>query len=411
MSAASPAVSPAAFLQQVKRADGCTGCGLCAAVSPGIRMAVAAPGWARPEQIGPVSPAENAAIAAACPALVVDERDNPHDPAEPLWGPQRFTGVGHATDPTVRYRASSGGMISALLAHALASGLVDFVVQVRADPANPMGNITSISTGPDDILGAAGSRYAASSPLAGLNDWLARPGRFAFVGKPCDVTALRARAKADPALADRIPLMLAFFCAGVPSARAVGRILDHLEVQRDDVAAFRFRGDGWPGFATATLQDGSTRRMSYNDSWGGILSKEVQFRCKICADAVGAAADVACADAWYGDDRGYPSFEETDGRSLVMARTPAGLAVLDAARAAGAVVTEAVPVDHIIRMQPHQARRKRQVLSRLWAMRVAGRPVPRYLGLAVTEAARREPILLQLKSFAGLVRRFIKGTA
>jgi coenzyme F420 hydrogenase subunit beta len=399
------------FLQRVTRADTCTGCGLCAAVSPGIRMASAGPGWSRPEQIGKVSAIEDAAIAAACPALVVDERDNPHDPAEPLWGPQLFTGVGHATDPVMRHTASSGGMISGLLAHALATGLVDFVVQVRADPDQPTGNITSISTSAGDILAAAGSRYARSSPLAGLNDWLARPGRFAFVGKPCDVAALRARAKADPALAARVPLMLAFFCAGIPSDRAVGRILDHFAVSRDDVAAFRFRGDGWPGFATATLKDGSTRRMTYNDSWGQILSKEIQFRCKICADAVGAAADVACADAWYGDDRGYPSFEETDGRSLVMARTPAGLALLDTARAAGAVATESVPVADIIRMQPHQARRKRQVLSRLFAMRVVGRPVPRYLGLGVGDAARGEPFMNQLKSFAGLVRRFIKGTA
>lgn len=399
------------FLERVKRADTCTGCGLCAALSPGIRMANAAPGWARPEQIGPVSRAEDAAIASACPALVVDERNNPHDADEPLWGPQLFTGVGHSTDPVMRHRASSGGMISALLDHALASGLVDFIVQVRADPARPMGNITSISTSRDQVLSAAGSRYAQSSPLAGLNEWLARPGRFAFVGKPCDVAALRARAAADPALAERVPLMLAFFCAGIPSDRAVGRILDHLGTRPADVAGFRFRGDGWPGFATATLHDGSTRRMSYNDSWGGILSKEVQFRCKICADAVGGAADIACADAWYGDDRGYPSFEETDGRSLVMARTPAGLALLDAARASGAVATSSVPVSDVIRMQPHQARRKRQVLSRLMAMRLAGRPVPRYLGLGVIEAARREPIFLQLKSFAGLVRRFIKGTA
>lgn len=120
-------------------------------------------------------------------------------------------------------------------------------MQVRADPERPTGNVTSISTSRDEIMIAAGSRYAHSSPLAGLNDWLARPGRFAFVGKPCDVAALRARAAADPALADRVPLMLAFFCAGIPSDRAVGRILDRLQVPPGDVAAFRFRGDGWPG--------------------------------------------------------------------------------------------------------------------------------------------------------------------
>jgi coenzyme F420 hydrogenase subunit beta len=378
-------------------------------------MADAAPGWARPRQVGPVSAAEDAAIAAACPGITVDERDNPHDAAEPLWGPQRFTGAGHATDPALRHHASSGGLISALLTHALASGLVDFVVQVRADPADPTGNITAVSTSAADVMAAAGSRYVASSPLAGLNDWLARAEasdqRFAFVGKPCDVAALRARAKADDRIAARVPLMIAFFCAGIPSRRAVGRILDQLDVAPADVADFRFRGDGWPGRATATLKDGSARSMSYMASWGDILSKEIQFRCKICADAVGAAADIACADAWHGDARGYPSFEEQDGRSLVMARTEAGMAVLEAARTAGRVAVAPLAVAEIAAMQPSQARRKRQVASRLWAMRVAGRPVPRYAGLAVAEASRLEPVALKLKSFAGLVRRFIRGTA
>ena len=50
--------------------------------------------------------------------------------------------------------------------------------------------------------------------------------------------------------------------------------------------------------------------MSYAQSWGEILTKHVQFRCKVCPDGSGGFADVACADAWYGDERGYPSFEE-----------------------------------------------------------------------------------------------------
>lgn len=403
------------FLATVERAGTCSGCGLCAAVSAGIVMEDVPPGWARPRQVGAVSADEDAAIAAACPGLVIDGRDNPYDPAEPLWGPQRFTGVGHATDAALRHHASSGGLISALATHALTSSMVDFVVQVRANPANPAGNITAISTRAQDVFGAAGSRYVASSPLAGLADWLARAeaidGRFAFVGKPCDVAALRARAKTDPRIAARVPLMIAFFCAGIPSARAVGQVYDTLGVAANDVTAFRFRGDGWPGRATATLKDGSSRSMSYADSWGDILSKEIQFRCKICADAVGAAADIACADAWHGDERGYPSFEEQDGRSLVMARTETGMTVLDAATGAGAVAVEPAPVQGIIGMQPHQARRKRQLASRLWAMRLVGRPVPRYLGVGVAQAARLEPWWLQLKSCAGLVRRFVKGTA
>ncbi len=403
------AQSPA--LARVARGKLCTGCGLCAAIAPdAVRIAMQPPGWLRPEQTAPVSPDAEAAIAAACPGLVVDERDAPPAPVnDPLWGPAQFVGTGHASDAALRHQASSGGVLSALLVHALETGVVDFVVQVSAHKRQPIGNRTSVSVNAADIFAAAGSRYAPSSPLAGLEVWLARPGRFAFVGKPCDVTALRARARQDPRIAEKVPLMLAFFCAGMPSAAGTRRILDKLGVAEPDVAAFRFRGDGWPGFATATLKDGTSRRMSYADSWGDILAKEVQFRCKICPDATGNVADIACADAWYGDERGYPSFDEQDGRSLVMARTPAGLALLDGARKAGALVTEPLAIAEIAKMQPAQARRKKQILSRLAAMAVALKPRPDYRGLQLAAAARQDTLKAQARSFAGLLRRFLQG--
>lgn len=403
------AISPA--LARVARGRLCTGCGLCAAIAPdAVRITMQPPGWLRPEQKAPVPPEVEAAIAAACPGLVVDERDAPPAPQnDPLWGPAQFVGTGFASDAALRHQASSGGVISALLMHALATGMVDFVVQTGAHPNQPLGNRTGESRTAADVYAAAGSRYAPSAPLAGLEVWLSRPGRFAFVGKPCDVTALRARARQDPRIAEKVPLMLAFFCAGMPSAAGTRRILDRLEVAEKDVAAFRFRGDGWPGYATATLKDGSSRRMSYADSWGDILSKEVQFRCKICPDATGNVADIACADAWYGDERGYPSFDEQDGRSLVIARTPVGLALLDAARAAGALETAPLAMSEIVKMQPAQARRKRQILSRLAAMAVALKPRPAYHGLNLTAAARQDTMKAQLRSFAGLLRRILQG--
>ncbi|KAB7648935.1 Coenzyme F420 hydrogenase/dehydrogenase, beta subunit C-terminal domain [Polymorphobacter fuscus] len=401
--------SPA--LARVERGQTCSGCGLCAAIASGaVTMAQAPPGYLRPVQSAHLTPEQETGVSEACPGIIVDIRtDAPVD--DLLWGPAHFTGTGFVTDPALRHQASSGGVISGLLVHALATGLVDFVVETGADPIVHTGNRSVVARTAAEVFDAAGSRYAASSPLAGLEDWLGRPGRFAFVGKPCDVAALRARARHDPRIDAKVPVMLAFFCAGIPSARANNRLLDAMEAPRDQVTGFRYRGDGWPGYAKATLADGTTRRMSYDASWGQILSKEVQFRCKVCADAVGSAADVACADAWYGDDKGYPSFQEQDGRSLVMARTAAGLALLDSARAAGTIDTTPLAMTEIIKMQPHQARRKRQILSRLAAMAVAGRPAPRYRGLQLWAAAARESPVEQARSFAGLVRRFLQGRA
>ena len=90
------------------------------------------------------------------------------------------------------------------------------------------------------------------------------------------------------------------------------------------MASFRYRGDGWPGFATVRLKDGREARMSYAESWGGILTNYVQFRCRISPDGTGGFADIACGDAWYADAKGYPLFEEAEGRSLIVSRTRQG---------------------------------------------------------------------------------------
>ncbi|GGE03494.1 hypothetical protein GCM10011529_07460 [Polymorphobacter glacialis] len=406
------AIASSPALARVERGRLCTGCGLCAAIAPAaITMAMTPPGYLRPRQSAPLTPPQESAIAASCPALVIDERGLTAPVDDALWGRAHFIGTGHATDAALRHQASSGGVISALLVHALETGLVAFVVQTGADPLLPMANVTTASTTAAEVFASAGSRYTASAPLADLETWLTRPGRFAFVGKPCDVSALRAHARTDPRVDAKVPLMLAFFCAGIPSAAGTGRILERLGVVAKDVATFRYRGDGWPGFATATLNDGSSHRMSYADSWGDILSKEVQFRCKICPDAIGNAADIACADAWIGDERGYPSFAEQDGRSLVMARSTAGLALLDDARNTGRVETAPLAIDQIALMQPAQARRKKEILARLAAMAVTGRPRPHYHGLQLWQAAARGTPRQHARSFAGLVRRLLQGRA
>ena len=404
-------MTPSAALTRVARGQTCAGCGLCASLAPAaVELTTVAPGFSRPRQVAAVPAEAEAGIAAACPGLVIDNRpDAPHD--DPLWGPWRSVATGHATDAALRHHASSGGVLSAVLVHALATGLVDYVVETGMDGTRPLANATVTAMSPADVFAAAGSRYASSSPLAEICARLEAPGRFAFVGKPCDVSALRALARVDARVDAKVPLMLAFFCAGVPSGDGARRVLAAIDAPEAEVTAFRYRGDGWPGTATATLADGTTRSMSYHDSWGRILSKEIQFRCKICPDAVGGAADLACADAWYGDAKGYPSFAEQDGRSLIMVRTARGEAVYTAALAAGAIATEALDPAAIVRMQPSQVRRKRELLARLAAVAVTGRPLPRYRGVNLAAAARQAPLRQHLRSFAGLVRRMVQRRA
>lgn len=396
-------------LRRVLKGELCSGCGLCAGVSGGaIRMRSVAPGYNQPEVVGPLPREVERVIADACPGAVVAPWSGAPD-IHPYWGPLRQVLTGAASDEATRFEGSSGGVISALLIHALESGLVDRVVHVGADPAQPTRNATVVSRTPAEVLAAAGSRYTASSPLADLEAALAEGGAMAFVGKPCDASALRRAARHDPRIARHVPLVLSFFCGGIPSHDGVDRILGTMGLTGQPITAFRYRGRGWPGNCAAETAGGARAEMTYRESWGGHLSKEVQFRCKICPDAVGGVADIACADAWYGDDSGYPSFAEQEGRSLIVTRTEAGDRFLAAALAADALRVERLAAEEIARMQPSQARRKRLVLARTAALPLAAQPRPRMRGLMVAKAARMASLMEALRNTLGTLRRTLQG--
>lgn len=367
-------------------------------------MAVEAPGYTRPKQIAPLAPLKEQMISTACPGSTVAAwTEAPH--VHEFWGPWIRTAMAYATDQQVRFAGSSGGVITALAIHALETGLVSRVLHVAADPVHPTRNILTWSHTPEDLINGAGSRYAASSPLTEIDDALSAEGQFLFIGKPCDVSALRQLATVDPRVDRKVPLMLSFFCAGMPSHAGADAIIREMGLNPADVTGFRFRGNGWPGLTVAETRDGSRGEMRYADSWGRHLSSCVQARCKICPDGVGGVADVACADAWYGGETGYPQFEEQDGRSLTLARTPAGAALLATAEQAGRVVSSALDVDQIDLMQPGQVRRKRALRARIAGLRFIGKPVPVMVGLRIVEAGRRAPRREAFRNFIGIIRR------
>jgi coenzyme F420 hydrogenase subunit beta len=395
-------------LARVVKGETCSGCGLCAGVDPGIALARDGRGFWRPASVAPAAKETHALMASACPgARVAPWGDAPS--RDPLWGPFHRCLVGHATDAEVRHTASSGGALSALALHLLETGTATRVLHVAMDPDHPLLSAIARSTGRADVLRAAGSRYAPAAPLAELEAELAQPGRLVFIGKPCDAGALREFLGVRPEHCDRFAAILSFFCAGTPSQPGTDRIVRRMGAEPAEVTAFRYRGDGWPGFATATFSDGSVKRLSYAESWGDILSKEVQFRCKICPDAVGGVADVAAADAWYGGEAGYPDFDEADGRSLILTRTPLGDRLVADAEAAGRLATSALDPAEIAKMQPAQARRKRHLSARLLAVKLTGGFAPRMDGLMLEEAAAQEPLGPRLKATAGLVRRIVQG--
>ena len=130
-----------------------------------------------------------------------------------------------------------------------------------------------------------GSRYAPASPCDRL-DLIEEAGKpSVFIGKPCDVAATLKARKLRSNLENKIGLTIAFFCAGTPSTNGTLAMLKQMGV--DDLSrleSLRYRGKGWPGKATAVIrcEDGTVeeKQLTYEQSWGEVLTKHVQWRCR-----------------------------------------------------------------------------------------------------------------------------------
>lgn len=368
--------------------DLCCGCGVCVAAEPdAIRMVDDIDLGRRPVVADDAT--LDASVHAICPGLYLDPAstdvasdlgaDLDLDPdASAMWGPVLEVWEGYASDEEIRFRGSSGGVVTALAAFALDHGVADGVCHVRARRDAPYLNESVISHTRDDLLESAGARYAPASPGERLID-VKRSGRpHVFIGKPCDVAGATSLGARDPEIGNNLALNIAIFCAGTPTLRGTFEMLDAMGVEDPDrLGALRYRGHGWPGDATAQVAEpgGRTREnaLPYDTAWGDILRRHKQWRCHVCPDHTGEHADLSVGDPWYREIK-----PGEGGRSLIIVRTERGRAFLRRAVDAGAVSIQQVNPELILASQPSLLRAQSAVWGRLLGMRLLGLKRPRF---------------------------------
>lgn len=405
-------------IEDVVRRHLCTGCGACAGIAPALfRMEDQPETGRRPIRIARAADqtAERGALA-LCPGAGAGPKPLPAI-SQPLadkapcvneWGSVLEIWEGHAADAGTRWRGSSGGATTALAAFALESGRAEGVVHVRQSNSNALLNESTISRSSEELIAAAGSRYAPAGPCDRLDDIAASSAPLVFIGKPCDVQAVAAAADRHPAISRNIALTISIFCAGTPSTNGTHALLAALGVPDGaTVTAIRYRGEGWPGEMAATYltpdgEERGTRGISYEQGWGEILQKHRQWRCHVCADHTGEFADISVGDPWDKPRNGSTQ----QGSSLIVVRSARGRDFLRAAIAAGALVAERRPLTSLADAQPNLARTRRILFGRLLGLRILGLAAPRYRGwklesLWLTRTGLRD----KLSSVAGTMRR------
>lgn len=388
----------------VVRAGNCSGCGGCSLLDGRVRLQLVGDGFVRPvfSEMPPPEGAEGSAerdFARCCPG--VDASPSPaaaslDENYDSVLGRYESVWLGYANDEGLRFAGSSGGVLSALSIWLLASGRSTAVVSARPDSASPTLTMSSAARSRSDVELSAGSRYAPVANLA--NPDLLDDG-VALVAKPCEAQFFR-RLRGENS---SVPI-LTFFCAGTPAQRATSALLRSMRVDAAKVRSLRYRGNGWPGAFTVVDNDGSERRIDYEQSWGEVLGRDVQWRCKVCADGTGESGDISVGDLWLAQESGYPSFGDAPGQSAVVVRTPLGREILDAAVGAGVITVRRISIEQVRRSQPLHVTRRLTVRARLLGRRLVGHQTPHLSRKSGVPSAWRHPAL-SLRALLGTVLR------
>ncbi|MGB0504584.1 MAG: Coenzyme F420 hydrogenase/dehydrogenase, beta subunit C-terminal domain [Pikeienuella sp.] len=399
---------PFSSLNDIVENGYCLSCGLCTQVveDGALTMALNKGGNVRPRASRELTSAENARIVSICPGVTMngpfaDELTAP----DPVWGDIRVTYEGWATDDDTRWRASAGGVMTALNQYLLESGRVAFILQNRAATGDALMSEPVLIRDPAELLTGSQSRYAPSAPLTAINEALALNEPFAVSLKPCDIAGVRNLQRQDRRAAELIKFTQAMFCGTVPSRETTTKMLAR-KGYSDAPDTFRWRGDGCPGAARATWKDGRKATATYQEMWTE-ARWTTQFRCKICPDAIGLHADIATGDFWPG---GVPT-QETPGENGIIAHTDIGEEILNAAAAAGYLKLKPTDLATIAGTQPHHVRLRQTFSARVAGAAVAGAPFPEFAGMATGRCAGQATADDLAAVFAGTMERVRAGQA
>ncbi len=382
--------------------DYCTGCGLCKSFL-GVEFEIEKDGFTKPifEQEGVLEFCENVCPASGKHVLKQDDT---------TWGKYIHVYKGFSANQEVRYKASSGGMITSIAMYLLQEKMVDGIVQIGENDSNPFLTESFVSTSVEEIMERCGSRYVLSSTLENIIQVFLRGGKYAVIGRPCEIIALKNFLELNPQYNSQVYCTISFFCAGSPSVNASIKLAKELGVEMNDVKRIRYRGFGWPGRATVYDKNGSEASMNYIDSWMNILGRDIRKICKFCTDGVGEFADISCGDLWKTKDC-KPIFDETDGENIIFTRSEIGENILNGAYKMKYIEISDYEMDisDLTYIQPNHANRKRILYPKMLGLKLTGQMIPQYNMLGLKKYSKNLSFFSKSRITIGTIRRVLQG--
>ena len=316
------------LVTQVIRPNLCSFCGACMAACP---VNVLWPVVEQPTIVGTCALCEICYY--QCPTIEFSKDDvelflfgRTRRPDEPI-GIVSWAYVGRASAASIHSRGQDGGVVTALLAYALDSKMIDAAVVAGRDSLWRPKPI--VATNYDQLVQNAGTKYTPSPTLLGVRSAIDEFGknRVAVVGTPCQVKAVR-RIQTSPLgnlrLADAMELTIGLFC--MESYGYVDLIGSYLTSKNIDPAAVTKVGIKKGSFI-AWEGDKELLHVPLKE-----IDKFVRQSCRQCDDFTAEYADISVGAI------GAPS-----SYSTIIARTQKGLDLIKRAEKAGYVELRELP--------------------------------------------------------------------
>ncbi len=353
----------------------CTGCGVCAA-SEDAPYAISLDNIGRYQAVRTDGGARSTTV---CPFQ--DGARNEDEIGKALFAPAAqyhdqlgyylSTFAGHVAEGDFRGKGSAGGMGKWMLCELLREGMVDAVVHVT--PCAPSADQPvlyryAVASTVDEVRQGAPSAYHPVEMSGVLKHIRENPGRYAVVGVPCFIKAIRLLAEAEPVFAERISYCIGLFCGHFKSTRYADMLGWQNGIAPGDLTAINFRAK-LPGAKAnekgvrVTGQSGGEeicREAIVQDLFGtnygfGFFKYK---GCDYCDDVAAETADISFGDAW------LPQYvEDGRGTNAVVVRHPALLERIEAGIESGILALHSLSADDVAYSQAPGFRHRRDGLA------------------------------------------------
>lgn len=231
----------------------------------------------------------------------------------------------------IRQVATDGGVVTALLTHALKKHVIQAAIVCRK--TGPFSRQPAVATTPEELLEAAGShfdeshtvravgqRYSTFSPSIREVKSLGTRGieKIALVGTPCQIETIRKMQLLKVLPADSVVLTIGLFCMENFSFNAKARrVLERkLSVKLPEIRKLSIKDD-----VVITTANNETLHIPFD-----LMDDFARRACFACTDFANEYADVSCGGV------GSP-----DGYTTTILRTTVGEALYNRAKRDGAI--------------------------------------------------------------------------